>query len=214
MLSLILSLSIFIRHGGRDKMSQSKRVGLYMRVSTRDQSCEMQLNDLERYSKERRFKVFRVYKDNGVSGTKESRPALSELMNDAKKRKFDVVLVWRFDRFARSTKHLISALYEFRNLGIDFISYQENIDTSSPLGEAVFTIISAMAKLERDIIAERVKGGLRRAQANGKRLGRPKSDVNTDKIVEYRRQKKSIRQIARELNLTNNLVFRTLQKVQ
>ncbi len=195
-------------------MSQSKRVGLYMRVSTRDQSCEMQLNDLERYSKERRFKVFRVYKDNGVSGTKESRPALSELMNDAKKRKFDVVLVWRFDRFARSTKHLISALYEFRNLGIDFISYQENIDTSSPLGEAVFTIISAMAKLERDIIAERVKGGLRRAQANGKRLGRPKSDVNTDKIVEYRRQKKSIRQIARELNLTNNLVFRTLRKVQ
>ncbi len=214
MLSLILSLSIFIRHGGRDKMSQSKRVGLYMRVSTRDQSCEMQLNDLERYSKERRFKVFRVYKDNGVSGTKESRPALSELMNDAKKRKFDVVLVWRFDRFARSTKHLISALYEFRNLGIDFISYQENIDTSSPLGEAIFTIISAMAKLERDIIAERVKGGLRRAQANGKRLGRPKSDVNTDKIVEYRRQKKSIRQIARELNLTNNLVFRTLRKVQ
>ncbi len=195
-------------------MKQSKRVGLYMRVSTKDQSCDMQLSDLERYSKERGFSIFKVYKDNGVSGTKESRPALSELMNDAKKRKFDIVLVWRFDRFARSTKHLVNALYEFRNLGIDFISYQENIDTSSPLGEAVFTIISAMAKLERDIIAERVKGGLRRAQANGKRLGRPKSDVNTDKIVEYRRQKKSIRQIARELNLTNNLVFRTLQKVQ
>ncbi len=206
------TLDIVIKEG--ELMKQSKRVGLYMRVSTKDQSCDMQLSDLERYSKERGFKVFKVYKDNGVSGTKESRPALSELMNDAKKRKFDVVLVWRFDRFARSTKHLISALYEFRNLGIDFISYQENIDTSSPLGEAIFTIISAMAKLERDIIAERVKGGLRRAQANGKRLGRPKSDVNTDKIVEYRRQKKSIRQIARELNLTNNLVFRTLQKVQ
>ena len=194
-------------------MKQGKRIAIYARVSTKDQSVDMQLDDLERYSKERGFKVFKVYRDNGVSGTKESRSALSELMNDAKKRKFDVVLVWRFDRFARSTKHLISALYEFRNLGIDFISYQENIDTSSPLGEAVFTIISAMAKLERDIIAERVKGGLRRAQANGKRLGRPKSDVNTDKIVEYRRQKKSIRQIARELNLTNNLVFRTLQKV-
>ena len=195
-------------------MKQSKRVGLYMRVSTKDQSCDMQLNDLQHYAKERGFEVFKVYKDNGISGAQESRPALSELMNDAKKRKFDVVLVWRFDRFARSTKHLINSLYEFRNLGIDFISYQENIDTSSPLGEAIFTIISAMAKLERDIIAERVQGGLRRAQANGKRLGRPKSDVNTDKIVEYRRQKKSIRQIARELNLTNNLVFRTLQKVQ
>ncbi len=195
-------------------MKQSKRVGLYMRVSTKDQSCEMQLSDLERYSKERGFKIFKVYKDNGVSGTKELRPALSELMNDAKKRKFDIVLVWRFDRFARSTKHLISALYEFRNLGIDFISYQENIDTSSPLGEAIFTIISAMAKLERDIIAERVKGGLRKAKANGKRLGRPKSEVDTDKIVEYRKQKKSIRQIASEMNLSNNLVFRTLQKAQ
>jgi DNA invertase Pin-like site-specific DNA recombinase len=195
-------------------MKTEKRVGIYARCSTSDQSTDMQLNDLEQYSKERGFKIYRIYKDNGVSGTKESRPALNALMNDAKKRKFDVVLVWRFDRFARSTKHLISALYEFRNLGIDFISYQENIDTSSPLGEAIFTIISAMAKLERDIIAERVKGGLRRAQANGKRLGRPKSDVNTDKIVEYRKQKKSIRQIARELNLTNNLVFRTLQKAQ
>jgi DNA invertase Pin-like site-specific DNA recombinase len=195
-------------------MKPDKRVAVYVRVSTKDQSVDMQLNDLDRYSKERGFKIFKTYKDNGFSGSQESRPALSELMNDAKKRKFDIVLVWRFDRFARSTKHLVNALYEFRNLGIDFISYQENIDTSSPLGEAIFTIISAMAKLERDIIAERVRGGLRKAKANGKRLGRPKSDVDTDKILEYRRQNKSIRQIARELNLTNNLVYRTLQKVQ
>ncbi len=195
-------------------MKTKKRVGIYVRVSTKDQSVEMQMNDLERYSKERGFSIFKVYKDNGVSGTKELRPALNSLMDDAKKRKFDVVLVWRFDRFARSTKHLITALHEFRNLGIDFISYQENIDTSSPLGEAIFTIISAMAKLERDIIAERVKGGLRKAKANGKRLGRPKSEVDTDKIVEYRKQNKSIRQIASEMNLSNNLVFRTLQKAQ
>jgi Site-specific recombinases, DNA invertase Pin homologs len=190
----------------------NKRVALYARVSTKDQSVDMQLNDLERYSKERGIKVFNVYQDNGVSGTKETRPALDELMNDAKKRKFDIVLVWRFDRFARSTKHLVTALYEFRNLGIDFISYQENIDTSSPLGEAIFTIISAMSKLERDIIAERVKGGLRKARANGKRLGRPKSEVDTEKVIEYRKQNKSIRQIAKELGLSNNLVFRTLQK--
>ncbi len=195
-------------------MKTEKRVGIYARCSTSDQSTDMQLNDLEQYSKERGFKIYRIYKDNGISGTQESRPSLNELMNDARKKRFNIVLCWRFDRFARSSKHLITALHEFKNLGIDFVSYQENIDTSSPLGEAIFTIISAMSKLERDVIAERVKGGLRKAKANGKRLGRPKSAVDTDKIVEYRKQKKSIRQIARELNLTNNLVFRTLQKTQ
>jgi DNA invertase Pin-like site-specific DNA recombinase len=189
-----------------------KRVAIYVRVSTKDQSVEMQLNDLERYSKERSLNVFKMYKDNGVSGTMETRPALSSLMDDAKKRKFDVVLVWRFDRFARSTKHLVNALYEFRNLGIDFISYQENIDTSCPLGEAIFTIISAMSKLERDIIAERVKGGLRKARANGKRLGRPESDVDTDKMIEYRKQNKSIRQIAKEMGLSRGKVERTLKQ--
>ncbi|MCP5003369.1 MAG: recombinase family protein [Planctomycetes bacterium] len=195
-------------------MKQEKKVALYVRVSTREQSVDMQLDDLERYSQERGFNVFKVYKDNGVSGTKETRPALNDLMGAAKKRKFDTVLVWRFDRFARSTKHLVTALYEFRNLNIDFISYQENIDTSSPLGEAIFTIISAMSKLERDIIAERVKGGLRKAKANGKCLGRPKKEVDTNKIIEFRKQNKSVRQIAKELNLSNNLVFRTLQSVQ
>jgi len=189
----------------------TKRVAIYVRVSTKDQSVDMQLNDLERYSNERSLNVFKVYQDNGVSGTKETRPALGELMNDAKKRKFDVVLVWRFDRFARSTKHLVNALYEFRNLGIDFISYQENIDTSSPLGEAIFTIISAISKLERDIIAERVKGGLCKARANGKRLGRPKNEVDTDKVIEYRKQNKSIRQIATELNLSKGTVQRALE---
>jgi len=166
---------------------------------------------LERYSKERGFRIFKVYKDNGVSGTKDTRLGLSQLMDDAKKKKFDIVLVWRFDRFARSTKHLVNALYEFRNLGIDFISYQENIDTSSPLGEAIFTIISAMATLERDIIAERVRGGLRKAKANGKKLGRPKNEVDTDKVIEYRKQNKSIRQIANELNLSKGAVQRTLE---
>jgi DNA invertase Pin-like site-specific DNA recombinase len=106
---------------------------------------------------------------------------------------------------------LVNALYEFRNLGIDFISYQENIDTSSPLGEAIFTIISAMSKLERDIIAERVKGGLRKAKAKGMRLGRPKSEVDTDKVIEYREQDKSIRQIASEMSLSRGTVERTLK---
>jgi DNA invertase Pin-like site-specific DNA recombinase len=192
-------------------MKADKRVAIYARVSTKDQSVDMQLNDLERYSKERGLNIFNIYKDSGVSGTKETRPALGELMNDAKKRKFDMVLVWRFDRFARSTKHLVTALHEFRHLGIDFISFQENIDTSSPLGEAIFTIISAMSKLERDIIAERVKGGLRKAKANGKKLGRPKNIVDTEKVIEYRKQNKSIRQIASELGLSRGSVERTLR---
>jgi DNA invertase Pin-like site-specific DNA recombinase len=132
-------------------------------------------------------------------------------MNDARKRRFDIVLVWRFDRFARSTKHLVTALYEFRNLGIDFISFQENIDTSSPLGEAIFTIISAMSKLECDIISERVKGGLRKVRASGKMLGRPKSEIDTDKVIEYRKQNKSIRQIASEMSLSKGMVQRTLK---
>jgi DNA invertase Pin-like site-specific DNA recombinase len=188
-----------------------KRVAIYARISTKDQSVDMQLLDLERYSRERGLSVFKIYKDNGVSGTKETRPALNDLMDNAKKRKFDVVLVWRFDRFARSTKHLVTALYEFRNLGIDFISYQENIDTSSPLGEAIFTIISAMSKLERDIIAERVKGGLRKARANGKQLGRPNDDVDISNVIKCKEQGMSIREIAKSLGLSRGKVERTLK---
>ncbi len=157
--------------------NSTPRVAIYARVSTTDQSTDSQLLDLRRYVADRGWHLHREYTDNGISGTKGSRPALNELMDEAKKRRFGVVLVWRFDRFARSTKHLILALEEFRNLGVDFVSYQENIDTSSPLGSAIFTIISAVAQLERDIIAERVKMGLRRAKENGKRLGRPQEHI-------------------------------------
>ena len=152
-------------------------IAIYARVSTTDQSTDSQLLDLRRYAADRGWGIYREYTDNGISGTKDSRPALNALMADAKKRKFALVLVWRFDRFARSTKHLILALDEFRNLGVDFVSYQENIDTGSPLGAAIFTIISAVAQLERDIIVERVKMGLRRARENGKRLGRPQRHI-------------------------------------
>jgi DNA invertase Pin-like site-specific DNA recombinase len=165
---------------------------------------------LRRYVSERGWNIYKEYVDEGISGTKDSRPALNELMNDAKKRRFDVVLVWRFDRFARSTKHLILALEEFRNLGIDFVSYQENIDTSSPLGRAIFTIISAVAQLERDIIAERVKAGLRRARENGKRLGRPSKKVDRYEIRRLRSEGRSLREIAAELNVSKNTVARHL----
>ncbi|MDA2924369.1 recombinase family protein [Acidobacteria bacterium AH-259-L09] len=155
--------------------------------------------------------IFKEYVDEGISGSKDSRPALNELMNDAKKRRFDVVLVWRFDRFARSTKHLILALEEFRNLGIDFVSYQENIDTSSPLGSAIFTIISAVAQPERDIIAERVKAGLRRAKENGKQLGRPKSPIDPGRVRRLRSQGLTHRAIASRLGVSHTTVGQVLK---
>ncbi len=183
-----------------------KRIAIYARVSTTDQSTESQLLDLRRYVREWGWDVFKEYVDEGISGTKDSRPALDELMNDAKKRRFDVVLVWRFDRFARSTKHLILALEEFKNRGIDFVSYQENIDTSSPLGSAIFTIISAVAQLERDIIAERVKAGLRRAKENGKTLGRPKVKVDGQEILRMRSEGLSLRAIAKATGISRTTV--------
>jgi len=182
------------------------RVALYARVSTTDQSTDSQLLDLRRYVSERGWNIYREYVDEGISGTKDSRPALNELMNYAKKRRFDVVLVWRFDRFARSTKHLILALEEFKNLGIDFVSYQENIDTSSPLGSAIFTIISAVAQLERDIIAERVKAGLRKARQNGKKLGRPRVNVDVREIRQLRSDGMSLRTIARKVGISHTRV--------
>jgi len=193
-------------------MTKKKRIAVYARVSTSDQSTESQLLDLRRYVRERGWNIYKEYVDEGVSGTKDSRPALNELMDDAKKRRFDVVLVWRFDRFARSTKHLILALEEFKNLGIDFVSYQENIDTSSPLGSAIFTIISAVAQLERDIIAERVKSGLRRAKENGKKLGRPKVKVDMDQVKALHSQGYSTRAIAEELGLTKSTAANLVKK--
>src|ERR1700732_2000363 len=164
------------------------RIGIYARVSTKDQSCELQIRDLRAYCMARGFELVREYVDTGQSGAKDSRPELNKLMDDARKRKFDAIVVWRFDRFARSTKHLLTALEEFRALGIQFISYQENVDTCTPLGQALFTIVSAVAQLERELIRERVSAGIRNARANGKRLGRPKSGVDRERILELREQ--------------------------
>jgi DNA invertase Pin-like site-specific DNA recombinase len=189
------------------------KIALYTRVSTHDQSVEMQLSDLRRYCEGRRFKVFKEYNDEGISGAKDRRPALDELMSDARKRKFDAVLCWRFDRFARSTKHLITALEEFRHLGIEFISYQENIDTSSPLGKAVFTIVSAIAELERNIIVERVKAGIRRAKENGKRLGRPKRlNLNIEELQRMRDRGLSFKKIGEKVNACAATIYQTLRR--
>jgi len=131
-------------------------------------------------------------------------------MNDARKRRFCAVLVWRFDRFARSTKHLVTALEEFRHLGIDFISFQENIDTTSAMGKAMFTIVSAIAELEADIIRERVIAGIANARAKGIRLGRPSPEVDRDEIWRLRESGMTIRAIADMMNLKRSLVHKTL----
>ena len=187
------------------------RIAIYARVSTKDQSCELQVRDLRSYCAARGFDLVREYVDVGQSGAKDSRPELNKLMDDARKRQFDAIVVWRFDRFARSTKHLLSALDEFRSLGIQFISYQESIDTSSALGQALFTIVSAVAQLERDLIRERVSAGIRNARANGKKLGRPMRTVDPDRILQMRAEGQTLEQIAAILRVGYGTVRARLQ---
>jgi DNA invertase Pin-like site-specific DNA recombinase len=155
------------------------RVALYARISTsgNGQNPEMQLRELREYCVRRGWQVANEYVDIGVSGTKDSRPELNLLMANAHKRRFDVVCVWKFDRFARSVSHLLRALETFKALGIEFCSFSEQMDTSTPTGKMVFTVLGAVAELERSLIAERVRAGLRNARAKGTRLGRPAADV-------------------------------------
>jgi len=148
------------------------KVALYARVSTEGQDPEVQLAALRSHAAQRGWEIVEEFIDRGYSGAKERRPALDRMMEAAWVGKFEAAVVWRFDRFARSVKHLIEALENFRSLKIHFISLQEQFDTSTPIGHAMFTIIGAMAQLERDIIRERVKAGLDRARAKGVRLGR------------------------------------------
>ena len=188
--------------------SKSLKIALYARVSTTDQTTENQLRDLRQYAQDRGWEVHDEYIDHGLSGAKSSRPALDCMMDDARKRRFDAVVVWRFDRFARSVKHLVLALEELRGLGIGFVSYQENVDTSSPLGQAIFTIIAAMAELERNIIVERVHAGLRRARAEGKKIGRPRSVVDPRQVEALRRQGCTLSAIATRLKTSEATVCR------
>lgn len=188
------------------------QAAIYARVSTKDQSCELQLRDLRAYCNARGFTISREYIDVGQSGVSSSRPALDQLMADARKRRLDAVIVWRFDRFARSTSHLLAALEEFRSLDVQFISYQENIDTTSPLGQALFTIVSAVAQLERDLIRERVSAGLRNARANGKQLGRPRRVVDGDEVLRLRSEGASVRQISRTLGIGYGTVRQRLSQ--
>src|SRR4026208_2094587 len=154
-----------------------------MRVSTqgRGQTTETQALALRDYAGHRGFEIVEEYRDEGISGSKDSRPALDRLMKDARGRRFDVVIVARFDRFARSVSHLLRALEEFNHLGVNFVSLSESVDTSTPMGKMIFTVLGAVAELERNLIKERVHMGLSRARKEGKQLGRPKGIFDREK---------------------------------
>jgi DNA invertase Pin-like site-specific DNA recombinase len=186
------------------------RVAIYARVSTANngQDPTMQTRELQEYAERRGWTVAGEYVDIGVSGTKEKREALDRLMADAHSRRFDAVAVWRFDRMARSVSHLLRVLETFRALGIEFVSLSEQIDTSTPVGKMVFTILGSVAEMERQMIVERVKAGLRNAKTKGRRLGRPQIIVDVRKVAALREQGHSWPQIAKQLGIGVGTAYR------
>lgn len=188
------------------------KVAIYARVSTADQSPDLQTHDLVDYCDRRGWKVYAHYVDRGVSGAKDTRPELDELMRHATAKRFDAVLVWKFDRFARSSSHLLEALRHFQSLGIEFISVTEGIDTTTAMGKMVFTFLGAIAEFERSLIIERTRAGVARAKANGVRLGRPRVGFDPDVLIAMRAEvpPKSYRQIAMATGLSLGLVHRVI----
>jgi len=184
-----------------------KRVALYVRVSTGEQNADMQVNELTEYAQFRKWERVETYSDK-MSGAKDKRPALDRLMADGRRGKFDVVVVWRFDRFARSTSHLLRALEEFAALGIDFVSLKESIDTSTPTGKMIFTVLAAVAELERSTIRERVIAGQKAAKRRGVRFGRPIIDVDTDRALKLRKQGLSWRDISARVGVPKDTLIR------
>src|SRR6266516_900542 len=188
------------------------KVAIYARVSTSNngQDPTMQTRELKEYIERRGWKLSGEYVDVGISGSKEKRPELDRLMQDGHRRRFDCVVVWKFDRFARSVSHLLRALENFRALGIEFVSFSEQMDTSTPMGKMMFTVLAAVAELERSLIVERVKAGLRNARAKGKRLGRPRVSVSAAKIQELRAEGLTLREIATRCRVSKTTVIRAL----
>ena len=190
-------------------MNKSKRVALYARVSTLDkgQDPETQLVQLRQYAQARNFEIVTEYIDY-ASGTSEDRTQYKLMMDVAKKRKIDVVLVWRYDRFARSTQALVNALKEFQSLGIDFISYQENIDTTTPTGELIFHVMASLAQFESSLISQRVKAGMARAKAQGKHISRPPIAKELQvQILALQKEGLSMNKISKTLGIAYGTVY-------
>src|SRR6202521_333350 len=191
----------------------TNRVAVYSRVSnTHGDNPDLQLRELREYTASRGLTIVQEYTDVGYSGSKESRPALNQLMADARRRRFDAVLVWKLDRFGRSLRHLVNALAELEALGLSFISLRDNLDLSTPSGRLMFQIIGAMAEFERSLIQERVKAGMRNARAKGKRLGRPRADVDESRIEALRASGASWRAVAEKLGVGVGTVHRIAQR--
>jgi DNA invertase Pin-like site-specific DNA recombinase len=188
-------------------------VANYARVSTLNngQDPTMQTRELAEYCQRRGWQIFDTYVDKGVCGAKDSRPELNRMMKDAHAHRFDVVIVWRFDRFCRSVSHLLRALETFNALGIQFVSLCEQVDTSTPTGKLVFTILGAVSEGERNLVAERVRAGLRNARAKGKILGRPRKDVDVARISSLRASGHSWRKIAGMMGLSVGTVYAAAQ---
>ncbi len=182
-----------------------KRVAIYVRCSTVHQNLEIQIGDLRKLAEARGFRVVHEYQDFGVSGAKDRRPGLDEMMKDARKRRFDIVMVWRLDRLGRNTQHLLSLFEELELLQISLVSHQEGVDLSTSIGRVVATVLAALATFERELIRERVIAGIQNAKAKGKRLGRPKS-VDMDAIRQLRSQGKTYSAIGESLGVSSGSI--------
>jgi DNA invertase Pin-like site-specific DNA recombinase len=192
------------------------RTAIYARVSTTNngQDPRMQTRELREYCQRRGWTIAGEFVDIGISGAKEKRPELDRMIAEAHRRKFDVIVVWKFDRFARSVSHLLRALETFNALGIAFVSLSEQMDTTTPAGKMVFTVLGAVAELERSLIVERVKAGLRNARANGVTLGRPRMVVDVAGMARLRAQGRTVRQIADQLGYSRSLVHKSLRNLE
>jgi len=188
-----------------------KRAALYLRVSTVDQNLETQLLDLKQMAAQRGFEVVQEYTDR-ISGTKAKRPGLGQLMREARHGKFDIVMVWACDRIARSTRHFLEVLDELNRLQIEFVSFREQIDTGGPLGRAIVIIIGAIAELERSLIVERVRAGMRRARLDGRHIGRRPLELDREAILRDRRCGHSLSQIAKTYRISRTTVHRLLSE--
>src|SRR5690242_1471180 len=174
-----------------------KKAALYLRVSTLDQHPETQLHDLRQLAQQRGLEIVGIYEDR-ISGARASRPGLDQLMADARQGKFNVLLVWACDRLARSVTHFLQVLDELGHLNIEFISFREQIDTAGALGRAILVIVGAIAELERSLIRERVRAGLRRARMEGRHIGRPKLEIDREAVLQDRACGMSLNKIARK----------------
>jgi DNA invertase Pin-like site-specific DNA recombinase len=188
-----------------------KRVALYLRVSTLDQHPETQLYDLRELAKQRGFQIVQEYTDR-ISGAKARRPGLDQMLKDARARQFDVVLVWAGDRIARSVRHFLEVLDELNHLGIEFVSFRENIDTGGPLGRAIIVIIGTIAELERNLIIERVRAGMRRAKLEGRRIGRAPLNVDRQAVLRDRGRGMSLTDIAQAHRTSRASVSRIIKE--